>query len=100
RHTRWPRDWSSDVCSSDLQSEISVAVTGVIPGYPYPTVNPQRGTLRLDLFNAQDLLAITPTVKDALAKDPRWERTFDLPPYAIRSEERRVGKECRAAWQR
>src|SRR5215510_5623809 len=20
RHTRWPRDWSSDVCSSDLQS--------------------------------------------------------------------------------
>ena len=66
-----------------IQSEISVAGTGVIPGYPYPTVNPQRGTLRLDLFNAQDLLAITPTVKDALAKDPRWERTFDLPPYAI-----------------
>src|SRR5439155_4361293 len=35
RHTRWPRDWSSDVCSSDLasslggvvldQSELSVA---------------------------------------------------------------------------
>src|SRR6266508_1477570 len=21
RHTRWPRDWSSDVCSSDLQPE-------------------------------------------------------------------------------
>src|SRR5439155_10825935 len=21
RHTRWPRDWSSDVCSSDLQSQ-------------------------------------------------------------------------------
>src|SRR5207253_6898617 len=21
RHTRWPRDWSSDVCSSDLYSE-------------------------------------------------------------------------------
>src|SRR5439155_9075645 len=20
RHTRWPRDWSSDVCSSDLES--------------------------------------------------------------------------------
>src|SRR5439155_5327052 len=20
RHTRWPRDWSSDVCSSDLQA--------------------------------------------------------------------------------
>src|SRR5439155_18833603 len=21
RHTRWPRDWSSDVCSSDLHSQ-------------------------------------------------------------------------------
>src|SRR5207253_3488564 len=21
RHTRWPRDWSSDVCSSDLHAE-------------------------------------------------------------------------------
>src|SRR5207253_7843354 len=21
RHTRWPRDWSSDVCSSDLKTE-------------------------------------------------------------------------------
>src|SRR5690625_5225989 len=22
RHTRWPRDWSSDVCSSDLKQEV------------------------------------------------------------------------------
>src|SRR5690625_6760359 len=22
RHTRWPRDWSSDVCSSDLTEEV------------------------------------------------------------------------------
>src|SRR5207253_5643909 len=22
RHTRWPRDWSSDVCSSDLKAEV------------------------------------------------------------------------------
>src|SRR5579884_4046779 len=22
RHTRWPRDWSSDVCSSDLATEL------------------------------------------------------------------------------
>src|SRR5437870_10758383 len=22
RHTRWPRDWSSDVCSSDLKSNV------------------------------------------------------------------------------
>src|SRR6266508_1451878 len=24
RHTRWPRDWSSDVCSSDLSCEADV----------------------------------------------------------------------------
>jgi hypothetical protein len=66
-----------------IQSEISLQGTGVIPGYPYPAVNPQRGTARLDLFNARDLLTITPTVKDALAQDPRWQRRFDLPPYAI-----------------
>src|SRR5439155_11444126 len=22
RHTRWPRDWSSDVCSSDLRTQL------------------------------------------------------------------------------
>src|SRR5690625_6732842 len=25
RHTRWPRDWSSDVCSSDLPGVLSAA---------------------------------------------------------------------------
>src|SRR5437870_12154578 len=24
RHTRWPRDWSSDVCSSDLMSRLTI----------------------------------------------------------------------------
>src|SRR5690625_485293 len=30
RHTRWPRDWSSDVCSSDL--ELSVLQYQVLDG--------------------------------------------------------------------
>src|SRR5207253_5004239 len=29
RHTRWPRDWSSDVCSSDLIDQPFVRTTGV-----------------------------------------------------------------------
>src|SRR5690625_5464178 len=28
RHTRWPRDWSSDVCSSDLPLENSNPFSG------------------------------------------------------------------------
>src|SRR5439155_2882882 len=28
RHTRWPRDWSSDVCSSDLDIKFMTGRTG------------------------------------------------------------------------
>jgi hypothetical protein len=66
-----------------LQSLVSEQGTGVIPGYSYPSCDPLRGTARLDLFNVRDFLAVTPTVKDALDADPRWERTLHLPPYAI-----------------
>jgi hypothetical protein len=66
-----------------IQSQMSKAGTGVIPGYAYPSVNPARGTLRVDLFNARDFLATTPVVKKAIEADPRWEKTLDLPPYAI-----------------
>src|SRR5690625_3098016 len=30
RHTRWPRDWSSDVCSSDLNRAVTVSTTATI----------------------------------------------------------------------
>src|SRR5690625_5826424 len=29
RHTRWPRDWSSDVCSSDLRHAITAGANAV-----------------------------------------------------------------------
>src|SRR5439155_3958617 len=32
RHTRWPRDWSSDVCSSDLTSGIKYGLFCSTPG--------------------------------------------------------------------
>src|SRR5690625_1914319 len=32
RHTRWPRDWSSDVCSSDLAERQATKDAGVIAG--------------------------------------------------------------------
>ena len=57
--------------------------TGVIPGYSYPTLDPVRGTNRLDLYNASDMIAVTKEVTEALDKDPRWERKFSRPPYAI-----------------
>src|SRR3712207_7520337 len=66
RHTRYWRDWSSDVCSSDL-----------------------RGALRgLDVRGEVIGLAI--------ARHVERDRAREL--AARRSEERRVGKECRSRW--
>src|SRR2546426_3569615 len=75
RHTRLQGDWSSDVCSSDL---IEDGVTMVVDG---------SGT---GLLAALDTLAVlAPRIAvpghGAIPADPR-------------SEERRVGKECRSRW--
>src|SRR2546430_6703893 len=81
RHTRFDCDWSSDVCSSDLRL--------------FPKLAPS-------LRDFSDLKSIWITgegprdhinLRDALAQSS---------PVAVaprtRSEERRVGKECRSRW--
>src|SRR5207245_7678530 len=71
RHTRCYRDWSSDVCSSDLfigsDPALRKSALGFLEdrGYGY---------------------VVAESVKEAFQK--------------LRSEERRVGKECRAEWSR
>src|SRR5690625_7631786 len=81
RHTRWPRDWSSDVCSSDLWLQRLVASDGV---------------------SEQDWIAEERYQRDGVSADSRTPFT-ELPPLAqaigwlvVRSEERRVGKEGRS----
>src|SRR5258707_40343 len=59
RHTRYWRDWSSDVCSSDLWTGVRVS----------------------------ELARLAGATADAHYVD-----------FAGRSEERRVGKECRSRW--
>src|SRR2546426_3651019 len=74
RHTRLQGDWSSDVCSSDLESGSGR----------------RTGSLEIDLASLT-------------GRKPRFY-TGDivygyLRPYLNkRSEERRVGKECRSRW--
>src|SRR5690606_39832623 len=72
RHTRFSRDWSSDVCSSDLGGR---QITATLTGLPR----------RVPLLAAKALVLSTVT---ALA-------TAVAIPVSVRSEERRVGKECR-----
>src|SRR5258707_5886106 len=64
RHTRYWRDWSSDVCSSDLSYTQTTA----------QALNPS-------------LKAVPP----AQSAGPAFDSS-------LRSEERRVGKECRSRW--
>src|SRR5439155_8644845 len=72
RHTRWPRDWSSDVCSSDL-------TTNPRSGIPWPWGGgegggdgmPERGLVVIPTYNeAANLAHLVPQV---LAQDPRLD---------------------------
>src|SRR5690606_40871400 len=81
RHTRFSRDWSSDVCSSDLCARDSLIVLffknnrDTIP--PLTTQNSSRSRNRM-------LLPLAAKQASPCSARGRWPR----------SEERRVGKEC------
>src|SRR3712207_8786702 len=78
RHTRYWRDWSSDVCSSDLD-----------PGEQL-VVRPSR-TTAVVTFRNETSAAVR------VAVDGNGTRTVVIAPFStVRSEERRVGKECRS----
>src|SRR2546430_8509597 len=83
RHTRFDCDWSSDVCSSDLLSPRRSAVVR-IPD----TSEPASGSVRQNEASS-----------GACVSRPRYSRLISSePPSITRSEERRVGKECRSRW--
>src|SRR5438309_6227098 len=77
RHTRWNCDWSSDVCSSDL------VISGALNGEAVLKGRSMFAT-RLGEMVAGSHLSIV--------DDPTNPEAFG------RSEERRVGKECRSRW--
>src|SRR5207253_4903051 len=93
RHTRWPRDWSSDVCSSDLfegrvlelREQKGDAQRGFIAEYI-----PRGATW--DDWELMFAIRFTP------GREQNAERA--AAQMAARSEERRVGKECRTGWGR
>src|SRR5690606_41888453 len=82
RHTRFSRDWSSDVCSSDLEIVHPVEPAKGIRarferGIEQQLPGPERRTeQRSDRGDGGELCRVA------------------------RSEERRVGKECRSRWTR
>src|SRR5256885_7556327 len=73
RHTRLQGDWSSDVCSSDL------------------------GNIFELLRKAWEKLRSFLAYKTDFGEEAKFEQRY-LYPEQARSEERRVGKECRSRW--
>src|SRR5690606_39364354 len=98
-HTRFSRDWSSDVCSSDLlHDQFLVRLRHgraaarqlrdglrVVAGLGYGLVEDRR---------------VRGDAGQAVALDELAQRAVQQPraPYLVRSEERRVGKEGRSPW--
>src|SRR5690606_41091899 len=98
-HTRFSRDWSSDVCSSDLRR------LGIKNQEPGAKAREQEKALVLAPFGKGTW---------GICSSPRLEpiprsRRFNAPPATLsaapqhppgipRSEERRVGKEARSWW--
>src|SRR5206468_7625341 len=96
-HTRSDRDWSSDVCSSDLTAEalhvaasdVLVCSTGII-GTPLPMEpilsHAPKLAKKLSVEGADD------AARGILTTDHKTKQVV----IKGRSEERRVGKECRS----
>src|SRR5207253_8482976 len=93
RHTRWPRDWSSDVCSSDLDV-FSLALALVFAfAFSFAFAFVFSFVLVFVLAGAVFSLALPLTFSFVFPAVPD-EQAASIIAAAIRSEERRVGKEC------
>src|SRR5947209_17185686 len=100
RHTRYWRDWSSDVCSSDLSSSrwrpsrhspTSASTTR--------TCSSSRWSGSADSCHARVAAPPLAVVRDGAPPRTRRRRPpRDRQQTVRRSEERRVGKECRSRW--
>src|SRR5204862_1139576 len=87
RHTRSLRDWSSDVCSSDLWPASSPAPTSSSTAAgPPPNFRRAAMTTRRDVMMGGAALAAASAV-------PAFGQ--ERPKSPLRSEERRVGEEGR-----
>src|SRR2546430_3330580 len=85
RHTRFDCDWSSDVCSSDLASASSSA-----------SLIDADGSFS-DGFSTK-VLPVAMAIGNIHIGTIAGKLNGVMPATTPRSEERRVGKECRSRW--
>src|SRR5688572_31423038 len=86
RHTRFDCDWSSDVCSSDLLADVDgleLAHLVAVHDARHDVRPHEDAVVREDVDRRQHLQG----------------RDREALSVGVRSEERRVGKECRSRWE-
>src|SRR5258706_4573696 len=91
RHTELVSDWSSDVCSSDLPVGSFIPATPTVSRCAF-NINerppPEPRAIEIT-FGRPGAASVTTTSRPARSLHSATKR---------RSEERRVGKECRSRW--
>src|SRR5690606_39724840 len=93
RHTRFSRDWSSDVCSSDLRTSSTRLFLALFSSESFAT----KGFSAPKPFAVTRDLSIPLAIRSFITAFARSFDNFllyDASPVLSRSEERRVGKEC------
>src|SRR5690606_40552987 len=94
RHTRFSRDWSSDVCSSDL-ARLLKSLDARPPRPELLLVRNADDQMALATLSREPEIAQLATSADSVAL--LWE-VCQVPDFRKRSEERRVGNEWKARW--
>src|SRR5206468_8167473 len=92
RHTRSDRDWSSDVCSSDLYT---LTISNQGPNTAQNVVLAQMLPANSSFISTTSTSGTNSPSSGGLVSSP-----LIIPAGGARSEERRVGKECRGRWRR
>src|SRR3712207_8640021 len=105
RHTRYWRDWSSDVCSSDLYKAIeALNVYKLMPvsGSTEEAIAQSYHDLFLQHNSDESILEYQHGESKLKSEGAHSLDQMAMPPVLTgtqcRSEERRVGKECRSRW--
>src|SRR5690606_40956054 len=99
-HTRFSRDWSSDVCSSDLIT-IRINRAQRVEPAPLETLVAQFGQESVDEFRKQ----VRESLEQRAERESQSALHEQIRDYLLekteleRSEERRVGKEERGRWK-
>src|SRR2546429_8266615 len=100
RHTRCSRDWSSDVCSSDLRFKEDSRELAIARPEFFACPRPSEASLRKQLTSSRK--ARYELAKRVCKKEADRGAGSRIGPVRDaglhRSEERRVGKECRSRW--